>query len=362
MSSFSRVIARPKPNAKQPVPDVVVAESGCFHGTLYGIDLPFLQHPEVSCHSSRWLLFKLIDRKSIKPATQLEQSKQHRPWPSAEQSSDYRNHPDDFAKPFPRLFTLSRTASLRSMPSLCSDDSFTESNRSLSPASPQSPPPTRCSTMAVLGSADHLSSFADEYDSPEADPEFMRQRLRENRSLRRQARMRDGDFRDTDNERDYSVSEEPIAITYALSRRVPSGFAPDEHASSYRRVSGVSSPPHASRLSQRVKTPPPLNVAAIRAHTLLAKLLGRQYDVEIGDVDGSILSDSRDEADDEAESDSPRNVRTQAAAVAGEPRKVTVQIMPVDVASAEAGSMTICGRPARVQPKKSYAAVLAASS
>ncbi|KAI9058502.1 hypothetical protein FKP32DRAFT_1282751 [Trametes sanguinea] len=338
MSSFSRVIARPTANAKQSAPNVVVAEPTCLNGAA--------QHTDPS-HLSPDMDLPLLEQTSVsvKPVAR-EGDYQLRPW-------DHSSYSGDSVKPFPRLFTLGRTASLRSIPSLCSDDSFAESMRSSSPVSPHSPLPTACSTMAVLGSPGHLSSFAEEYDRPEAHVDFVRRKLAENWNLRRQARMRDGDYRDTDIEKDYSLSGARVAPGPAytpLPRAVPTNM----YEQSLLSAAAASLPRPTSRLSKRVKTPPQLNVAAIHAHAMLAKLLGKQYEVEIGNVDGSIISESGNEADDESQHSSPEDATQERGGT-----RESCSAQPTVTSRADGCAVALGGGETRM--KKSYAAVLAAS-
>ncbi|KAL7279851.1 hypothetical protein ACG7TL_006258 [Trametes sanguinea] len=341
MSSFSRVIARPKANAKQPAPGVVVAEPSCFNGSAQSAD---------PSHLSPGMDLPLMKQTSVVTKSIVQDGDcQHQSW-------NRSNYAGDFVKPFPRLFTLARTASLRSIPSLCSDDSFTDSLRSSSPVSPHSPLPTACSTMAVLGSAGHLSSFEEEYDRPEAHVDFVRRKLAENWYLRRQARMRDANSRETDKKKDSSVSEARIAPGPGY-QCMPSAIPAHTYGQPYSRGAAASSPRLTSRLSQRVKTPPPLNVAAIRAHAMLAKMLGQQYDVEIGDVDGSVLTDSGNEADHENEHSSPDEGALESKKAAESCNAQSTGLSPSAGRAAALGS----SRP-EAQTKKSYAAVLATSS
>ncbi|KAI8978758.1 hypothetical protein BD414DRAFT_494302 [Trametes punicea] len=357
MNGFSRVIARPT-NTKQRVPEMRIAESGSILGatqpTHYlqpsrAADIPSLPisslqqafHPDANFAALRHGYGKSI-------------------W-GDQRPSQIDSHAEGFAKPFPRLFTLMRTESLCSVPSLCSDDSLAVSTRSPSPNSPQSPPPTGCSTMAALGSAGYMASFADEYDRPEADPNFIRNQLAVNWYLRRQARMRDGDFRDTDDERDYSVTKERIAQAPVAKPTATSSIHAAVHnrPGDAQRSTGPSTP-KASRLSRRVKVPPPLNAAAIRAHTLLSKLLGETYDVEIGDVDGSDISgeDSGFEADDEHGYDSLEPLVTASAAI---PERSSSKAAASVEATLHAGAKMDQGNPQSLA-KMTYAAVVAASS
>ncbi|OSC97195.1 hypothetical protein PYCCODRAFT_1462030 [Trametes coccinea BRFM310] len=339
MSSFSRVIARPKANAKQPALGVVVAEPSCFNGHAQSADPSHLSPG--------------MDLPLMKQTSSIVQDGdcQHQSW-------DRSNYAGDFVKPFPRLFTLARTASLRSMPSLCSDDSFTDSLRSSSPVSPHSPLPTACSTMAVLGSAGHLSSFEEEYDRPEAHVDFVRRKLAENWYLRRQARMRDGNSRETNTKKDSNVSEARIAPGPGY-QCMPSAIPAHTYTQTYSGGAAASSPRSTSRLSQRVRTPPPLNVAAIKAHAMLAKMLGQQYDVEIGDVDGSVLTDSGNEADNEGEHSSPDESTLESRKAAEFCNAQSTGLLP----SAGRAAALESSRPkAQSQTKMSYAAVLATSS
>ncbi|RPD62522.1 hypothetical protein L227DRAFT_562364 [Lentinus tigrinus ALCF2SS1-6] len=224
-----------------------------------------------------------------------------------------------------------------------------------------SPPQTACSTIAVLGSAGLNRSFEDDYDRPEASPNFIRGYLRRSRSLRRQARMRDGDFRDTDDEHDYSVTTETIpAITYNVntldygrassSPRTPSTSqspSVDSLSSADSESDGLSTRA-ASRLSQRVRPPPPINTNKKTLRNGQSYHASRvAYEVESdlpNDTLVSLPSDSGFDADDE--DDSP-------------------VMLPVRVGrkAADGGShATADSRPDLGMPgKKTYAAVVASS-
>ncbi|KAI0632238.1 hypothetical protein C8Q77DRAFT_910607 [Trametes polyzona] len=296
MSTFSRVIARPVPaNQANPLPRSLGAPSVQEHQgdgrperMQRSINGPFLLFTKVYEDS----MHKNVEGKTSPDNGHA--SGDHRQW----EGSD----PVFPAKPFPRLFTLRRGASFAPVPSLWSNgsnDSATESILSASPplSSPQSPPPTGWSMIAVLGSPGYMEGFGVEYDRPEAHPDFMRMELQWNRGLRRIARMRDGDFRDTDDDEDYTVADEPILpvrhIAHPPVRKPPT----DQPAS----TSEENATGRTSRLGQRVQTPPPLNTSVIRVRTLLAKLLRGAYDVEVGNVDGSDISDNESncDADDE---------------------------------------------------------------
>ncbi|KAI0372284.1 hypothetical protein BV20DRAFT_1120085 [Pilatotrama ljubarskyi] len=270
---------------------------------------------------------------------------------------------------------LSRTDSVGSLPSLCADDGSSDSVLSWTPPPPalESPPPTGCSNMAVIGSPPCMDCF--ECERPEAHPLWIHQQLEDSWYLRRQARMRDGDYRDTDNEEDfYLVDERIVPNAPLLATRplpdvydAPAVFFPppsppkasadlttDQRVSAWiaKARFGVK---RSRRLSERVRTPPPLNVSAIRAHTLLTKLLRGSYDVEVRDVDGSeILDESGFEADDEDGYDSPEEAshappRAQRAKVP----KHSGHVLP-------AGKENV--PPKQVPPaRKSYAAVAAST-
>ncbi|KAI0349603.1 hypothetical protein OH77DRAFT_1525554 [Trametes cingulata] len=268
---------------------------------------------------------------------------------------------------------LSRTDSAGSLPSLCCDDGSSDSALSCTPPPPalESPPPTGCSTMAVLGSPSPIDSF--EYERPEAHPHWLHRQLNANWHLRRQARMRDGDYRDTDNEEDFCVvdariiTNAPLLATRPLPDvcdapavflpppTTPENLGTDPRVSAWisKARSGVK---HARRLSDRVKTPPPLNVSAIRAHILLAKLLRGSYEIEVGAIDGSESPDeSGFEADDEDEDedDSPEELRERRGPV----RRAKVR--PTSERAILAGVREHVGRPQGPPTKKSYAAVAA---
>lgn len=237
-----------------------------------------------------------------------------------------------------------------SSPSLTSqDEDCTESSfMSLSSFDIDSPPPTAFSTAAVLGSAKLSGAFEDDYDRPEASPNFVRKLLRRNKSLRRQARMRDGDFRDSDDEEDdYSVSTEwsPIVRPEALTQRLPTTDASGQVICE-ARLDRVP-----SRLSRRVKVPSPINTSRARGPTG-ASTHRKEYEVEVGRVDGSELtscSESGFEADDEH--DGLRGVtRTQ------EEIHAAIQLA-ARVNNKGKAAAALLSTP----PKKSYAAIVATS-
>ncbi|TBU29958.1 hypothetical protein BD309DRAFT_853623 [Dichomitus squalens] len=221
-----------------------------------------------------------------------------------------------------------------SPPSLPQDDSSTEYSF-LSSSSPEadSPPPTAFSTIAVLGSPDMDGAFEDDYDRPEADPNFIRRLLRRSKSLRRQVRMRDGDFRDSDEEDDYSVTAEwiPVVRPEMPKRRVPTQGVPRQIAYDAR------SDTTPSRLSRRVRVPAPIDTSGLRV-AIAAKILRDEYELEVGDVDGSELTSSSESGFD---GDDEHDELRRAAQT------------PEDTAGSVASS---CDR-----PKKSYAAVVASS-
>lgn len=219
----------------------------------------------------------------------------------------------------------------------------------------------------MLGSAGLNRTFED-YDRPEADPDFVRSYLRRSRSLRRQARMRDGDFRDTDDERDYSVTTETV-IMIAPAVDTTRGSNHDEttlhsYVSSVRHsLSPVSSTSAgsesdelstraASRLSQRVRPPPPINTnkkTLRNGQTYQASRV--PYEIESDafyDAPISLPGDSGFDADDE--DDSPvmlpmRIGRKAPANGASDATAQSVHNLPTD----------------QMPTKKTYAAVVASS-
>ncbi|KAJ2982105.1 hypothetical protein NUW54_g10792 [Trametes sanguinea] len=88
---------------------------------------------------------------------------------------------------------------------------------------------------------------------------------------------------------------------------------------------------------------------------MLAKMLGKQYEVEIGNVDGSVISDSGNEADDEGEHCPPE----EAIQEPGRTRESS-SAHPTVVSRAEDCAVALGGGQTRT--KKSYAAVLATFS
>ncbi|TFK93098.1 hypothetical protein K466DRAFT_658792 [Polyporus arcularius HHB13444] len=264
---------------------------------------------------------------------------------------------------------------------------WTESS-SANQSSPEllSPPQTACSTIAVLGSAGLNRTFEEDYDRWEANPDFVRHSLRRSRSLRRQARMRDGDFRDTDDERDYSVTAEAIpdivprnaevlhfrsysdAASLAsgafvrapgfdqMPRAEVSSATTDSDSPSSSSPSSVSSSDGLnsrvpSRLSQRVRPPPPIDT---HKETLRN---GEQYQAsrmsyKIENVclraPRSLPSDSGFDADDEDESPAMLPVRVGPMPADGDLHAVTTML---------AQDLPTGARPT----KKTYASVVASS-
>lgn len=232
-----------------------------------------------------------------------------------------------------------------SPPSLIQDDDFTESSfLFISSLDIDTPPPTAFSTAAVLGSARLSGAFEDDYDRPEASPNFVRKLLRRSRSLRRQARMRDGDFRNSDEEGDYSVAIEwnPVVRADAPTQHLPTNDASrqvDNEACSERVP---------SRLSRRVKVPSPINTSRCRA-PIGSKNRRKEYEVEVGQVDGSALTSSSESgfnADDEHDSLQSRAMKTLA----------TTQVTGGVNNKGEAAPALLS-----TPPKKSYAAIIATS-
>ena len=189
---------------------------------------------------------------------------------------------------------------------MAGDDSSPEySVVSLSSPEIDSPPPTAFSTTAVLGTPDMDGAFADDYDRPEADPNFIRRLLRRSKSLRRQFRMRDGDFRDSDEEDDYSVTDEwvPVVRPEAPKKRLPTKGAPRRQIASDARSESDESNVRPSRLSRRVKkVPAPIDTSGLRV-AVAAKILQSEYELEVGDVDGSELTSSSESGSDEDDED-----------------------------------------------------------
>ncbi|KAI1790180.1 hypothetical protein LXA43DRAFT_1182731 [Ganoderma leucocontextum] len=231
-----------------------------------------------------------------------------------------------------------------SSPSLTQDDCTDSSFLSLSSFDVDSPPPTTFSTAAVLGSARLSGAFGDDYDRPEASPNFVRKLLRRSNSLRRQARMRDGDFRDSDEEADYTVATEwdPVVRPEAPTQHFPTSEASGQVDSQLRSVRAPS------RLSRRVNVPSPIRTRV----PIGAKIRRKEYELEVGRIDGSELtasSESGFEADDEHDSlrdrtKTPEQTHATNRVVAGVNNK----------GRAAAASLS-------TPPKKSYAAIVAAS-
>lgn len=222
-------------------------------------------------------------------------------------------------------------------------DSTESSFLSLSYLDFDSPPQSAVSTAAVLGSARLSGAFEDDYDRPEASPNFVRKLLRRSKSLRRQARMRDGDFCDSDDERDFSVASEwgPIVRPTVPVPRSPTADTSEKVDSETHSYSERMP----SRLSRRVKVPSPINTFRARGPTG-AKVRRKEYQVEVGRVDGSELTSSSEsgfEADDEH--DGLRG-RTKIDATA-----------QVFVEANDKRATALLSTP----PKKSYAAIVATS-
>ncbi|KAM5535003.1 hypothetical protein V8D89_011376 [Ganoderma adspersum] len=221
------------------------------------------------------------------------------------------------------------------------DEDFTESSiLSLSSLDFDSPPHSAVSTAAVLGSARLSGAFEDDYDRPEASPNFVRKLLRRSKSLRRQARMRDGDFCDSDDERDFSVASEwgPIVRPAAPVPHLPTSDA-SEQVDSETRSDSERVP---SRLSRRVKVPSPINTFRARGPAG-AKARRKEYEVEVGRVDGSELTSSSEsgfEADDEHDG-----------------LRGAMRIEVVAGVNDKGNAVTLLTTP----PRKSYAAIVATS-
>ncbi|KAI0763574.1 hypothetical protein BD413DRAFT_616229 [Trametes elegans] len=268
MAYFSRVIARPtagmqNPGSKASFTDSLQGGSTIKYTNLLHGGLPSVAY-ETKTKPNPWGQGRVTT------------------YPS-EQAWWYRIPNATATKPFIPSWLTTTRPQITTVPSLCPDDGSTESLLSNSPATPESPPPTG---WACMGSPGYLGSFGDEYDRPEAHPDFVRKELRAEQKLRRQARMRDGDFCNTDDEGDYSVANEATApVVLVKEGSTPTAVPRSESP----RVSLGSPSRASSRLSQRVKTPPALNTRAIKAHDLLSKLTGGTYDIEVGDVDGSPL-------------------------------------------------------------------------
>ena len=253
-----------------------------------------------------------------------------------------------------------------SPPLLIRDEGSPDSSnaRSLtSTSSLASPPPTACSTIAVLGSAGLDRRFEDEYDYFEANPNFIRYFLQRSQSLRRMARMRDGDFRDTDEELDYSVTEEEISSegniyppprdTQTQVEMARTAAVREERVATVHNAkpkdptSRATSTP--SRLSQRVKPPP-----AIDTHKKTLRNGARyessctRYEIEGGYIEPP--SEAGFEADDEAD------VLRQSTTVGGDRQRVS---QPLRADAVDVPSKISIGIPLPV--KRSYAAVLASS-
>ena len=222
-------------------------------------------------------------------------------------------------------------------------DSTESSFLSLSYLDFDSPPQSAVSTAAVLGSARLSGAFEDDYDHPEASPNFVRKLLRRSKSLRRQARMRDGDFCGSDDERDFSVASEwgPIVRPTVPVPRSPTADTSEKVDSETHSYSERMP----SRLSRRVKVPSPINTFRARGPTGV-KVRRKEYEVEVGRVDGSELTSSSEsgfEADDEH--DGLRG-RTKIDATA-----------QVFVEANDKRATALLSTP----PKKSYAAIVATS-
>nr|VWP01069.1 Lon protease (EC (ATP-dependent protease La) [Ganoderma boninense] len=223
------------------------------------------------------------------------------------------------------------------------DDDFTDSSfLSISSIDFDSPPRTAASTDAVLGSARLSGAFEDDYDRPEASPNFIRKLLRRSKSLRRQARMRDGDFRDSDDERDFSVASEwdPIVRPVApvsVQHLPPSNAL--EQVDSETRSERVP-----SRLSRRVKVPSPINTS--RTHgSIGTKSRRKEYEVEVGRVDGSEFTSSESGFDADDENDAFRG-------------GMKMNAVSLTIAGANKGNTAAL---LSTPPKKSYAAIVATS-
>ncbi|KAI0647937.1 hypothetical protein C8Q79DRAFT_1008316 [Trametes meyenii] len=359
MSYFSRVIARPIPVQEQASP--------ARAATLEGLQGALSSEPSWKFQRVADIPLPLQKFRHLYASPESQSSRTDSPVSTLGSDDGHSMHPTastgmHFDKPFPRLFLLPRGGNFRRVPSLVDDDSATESSISCSPPS-ASPPPTACSTMAVLGSAHWEGTFADDYDRPEADPDFMRKQLSADWILQYQAHLRYGEYWEGDN-----VAGAASNVMADEEHAQPAAeAAPEETIDVVEDRPATPGSPvepsegRASRLRERVKTPPALNASAIRAHDILVKLMYGAYDVEVGNVDGSALSDAGSgfEADDEdgfgfgesrkmAHSSVMRRTSDREAVTEAETQK-------------REKTVVACGDGPRKSLKKTYAAVVASS-
>ncbi|KAI0770016.1 hypothetical protein C8Q74DRAFT_1218487 [Fomes fomentarius] len=254
--------------------------------------------------------------------------------------------------------------------------SSTESSNGVSfSSSPtlSSPPTTAYSTIAVLGSAALDHTFEDDYDRPEANADFIRSYLRRSSSLRRLTRYRYGDYRNTDDELDYSVSTERIVdvphvpdnINQPFLTEASRAFIAEGAPGNTARVGDdVRVKPHIaratmtpSRLSQRVRPPPPIDTRKKTLRNGIRYEPSRgKYEIEGGYVEPSVDSESESGFDADDEDDT---LKRFDAAIQNPfaPQSQTKQPLPPVVAhkpDVPTGS--------KLPGKKSYAAVLASSA
>ncbi|KAH9851810.1 hypothetical protein C2E23DRAFT_829218 [Lenzites betulinus] len=280
MSTFSRVISRPFPS-KQGSP---------FSNSRETPEIPrapWEQLPNIT-------IMTLPPYVSLQERNECAETKMSPFYSRAAAVADREAVSDIPTRHLPRLFTLARTESIGSMPSLCHDDWTTESTLSSSPPlpSPCSPPLTGCSTIAVLGSPGCMSSFPDEQSCRDANAELLaRMQLQWSRGFGRNDPLEE---ESTEHATDGATTVPVGPAGMQAANSAPERVSTSQHAGE------ACSATRAHRLGQRVQTPPPLNTRAIHVETLLAKLHRGSYSVQVGHIDGSDV-DSGCEADDEVE-------------------------------------------------------------
>ncbi|OJT10644.1 hypothetical protein TRAPUB_12838 [Trametes pubescens] len=288
MNSFSRIIARPTTSIWEDAPPQAA------RGQMDALRVIWERLPNVVVYGPG----------SYRPAyvahwPRLSRRAYAEDLPTYAPLPDRENDPVVSATPSPRRRNdFARTDSMGSIPSLCSDDLALDSPLSCSPvlSSPGSPPPTACSAVAVLGSPGYMGGFADEHDHSRAHPDFVRMQLEWREHV---ARMADGAYSSTDD----SVKSDNGPPTPGKVPPVQPAASQILAAATRVLDANTRAASKTSRLSQRVRAPPALNTSALRAETLLSKLLRGSYDVEVGHTDGSALSDAESgfEGDDEGE-------------------------------------------------------------
>lgn len=218
-----------------------------------------------------------------------------------------------------------------------------------------SPPHTGVSTMANLGSAGLHSAFVEdpEFSPLEPSPDFIRWILCRS-DARRQERMGNTAAQNIRRWAEHSYAEpEPSSLFVTPPRptsKLPgSEFgSPQSKSSPESRTTSTPTPSTPSRLSRRVRPPPPIHTDVISDSMMASRAISGGYEVEVGQVDGTALSGgSGFEADDEHDA-------THAVA------DVCAATSPDMLCRVDGGDLHVDGC-AFVPERKSYAAVVASS-